>query len=78
MGKDYAAIFTVIIPNDHGADDRPEAGYPFRRAIWPIMIWLLVELLNIYLIRPIGKNVNSYYRDDAQNGLILSMHIEAF
>ncbi len=25
-------FITVIIPNDHGAGDRPDAGYPFRES----------------------------------------------
>jgi len=32
-GKDtMPQVLTVILPNDHGADDRPEAGYPFRES----------------------------------------------
>jgi hypothetical protein len=31
MGK-IMPPFSVIIPNDHGVDDRPEAGYPFRES----------------------------------------------
>jgi hypothetical protein len=26
------SLLTVILPNDHGADDRPDAGYPFRES----------------------------------------------
>ncbi len=31
-GKTMPQMLTVIIPNDHGANERPEAGYPFRES----------------------------------------------
>ena len=31
-GDTMPALITVIIPQDHGAGDRPEAGYPFRES----------------------------------------------
>jgi len=32
-GKDtMPQMLTVILPNDHGADDRPDAGYPYRES----------------------------------------------
>jgi hypothetical protein len=33
IGKEKMPAFTtVILPNDHGADDEPDAGYPFRES----------------------------------------------
>ena len=31
-GTEMPPVITVIIPNDHGAGERPEAGYPFRES----------------------------------------------
>ncbi|MBI4585967.1 MAG: phosphoesterase [Planctomycetes bacterium] len=28
----FPPVITMMIPNDHGADERPEAGYPFRES----------------------------------------------
>lgn len=63
-------IVTVIIPNDHGAGDRPEAGYPFKESYMAdndLAVGRIVE----YLSR------TSYWKDmlivitedDAQNGV---------
>ena len=27
-------LITVIVPNDHGAGERPEAGYPFQGKLY--------------------------------------------
>lgn len=64
------ALMTVIIPNDHGADDRPEAGYPFRESYMAdndLAVGRIVEFLSH----------TSYWEnmliviteDDAQNGV---------
>jgi len=61
---------TVIIPNDHGAGDRPEAGYPFRESYMAdndLAVGRIVEYLSH----------TSYWKnmliviteDDAQNGV---------
>jgi DNA-binding beta-propeller fold protein YncE len=66
---------TVIIPNDHGADDRPEAGYPFRESYMAdndLAVGRIVEYLSH---TPYWKNMLIVItEDDAQNGVD---HIDA-
>lgn len=75
-GKEVMPAFTtVIIPNDHGADDRPDAGYPFRESYMAdndLAVGRIVE----YLSRtPYWKNMLIVItEDDAQNGVD---HIDA-
>jgi DNA-binding beta-propeller fold protein YncE len=75
-GKDpMPALITVIIPNDHGAEDRPEAGYPFRESYMAdndLAVGRIVE----YLSRtPYWKDMLIVItEDDAQNGVD---HIDA-
>jgi YVTN family beta-propeller protein len=64
------ALLTVIIPNDHGADDRPEAGYPFRESYMAdndLAVGRIVEYLSH---TPYWKNMLILItEDDAQNGV---------
>ncbi len=75
-GNDTVPEFlTVIIPNDHGASDRPDAGYPFRESYMAdndLAVGRIVE----YLSRtPYWKNMLIVItEDDAQNGVD---HIDA-
>ena len=75
-GKDIMPEFiTVIIPNDHGASDRPDAGYPFRESYMAdndLAVGRIVE----YLSRtPYWKDMLIVItEDDAQNGVD---HIDA-
>jgi len=66
---------TVIIPNDHGAGDRPEAGYPFRESYMAdndLAVGRIVEFLSK---TPYWKNMLIVItEDDAQNGVD---HIDA-
>lgn len=73
--EDMPALLTVIIPNDHGAGDRPDAGYPFRESYMAdndLAVGRIVEYLS----------GTSYWKnmliviteDDAQNGVD---HIDA-
>jgi YVTN family beta-propeller protein len=63
-------IITVIIPNDHGADDRPEAGYPFRESYMAdndLAVGRIVEYLSH---TKYWKNMLIVItEDDAQNGV---------
>jgi DNA-binding beta-propeller fold protein YncE len=75
-GKDtMPQLLTVIIPNDHGADDRPEAGYPFRESYMAdndLAVGRVVEFLSH---TPYWKNMAILItEDDAQNGVD---HIDA-
>jgi DNA-binding beta-propeller fold protein YncE len=70
-GKDtMPSIITVIIPNDHGAGDRPEAGYPFRESYMAdndLAVGRIVEYLSH---TPYWKNMLIVItEDDAQNGV---------
>ncbi len=69
------ALMTVIIPNDHGAGDRPEAGYPFRESYMAdndLAVGRIVEYLSH---TPYWENMLIVItEDDAQNGVD---HIDA-
>jgi len=63
-------MLTVIIPNDHGAGERPEAGYPFRESYMAdndLAVGRIVEFLSH---TPYWKNMAIVItEDDAQNGV---------
>ena len=70
-GRDtMPSLMTVIIPNDHGAGDRPEAGYPFRESYMAdndLAVGRIVEYLSH---TPYWKNMLIVItEDDAQNGV---------
>ena len=75
-GKDkMPQLLTVIIPNDHGAGDRPEAGYPFRESYMvdnDLAVGRIVEFLSHTPYWPEMMIVIT--EDDAQNGVD---HIDA-
>lgn len=74
-GVEMPSIITVIIPNDHGAGERPEAGYPFRESYMAdndLAVGRIVEYLSH---TPYWKNMAIVItEDDAQNGVD---HIDA-
>ncbi len=63
-------VLTVIIPNDHGASERPEAGYPFRDSYMAdndLAVGRIVEFLSH---TPYWKNLCIVItEDDAQGGV---------
>ncbi len=70
-GKDsMPKLITVIIPNDHGAGERPEAGYPFRESYMAdndLAVGRIVEFLSH---TPYWANMAIVItEDDAQNGV---------
>jgi hypothetical protein len=69
-GKMMPQMLTVIIPNDHGADERPEAGYPFRESYMvdnDLAVGRIVEFLSHTAY---WKNMAIIItEDDAQNGV---------
>jgi len=75
-GKDsLPAMLTVIVPNDHGSGERPEAGYPFKESYMAdndLAIGRIVEFLSH---TPYWKNMLIVItEDDAQGG---TDHIDA-
>jgi YVTN family beta-propeller protein len=74
-GDTMPQVITVIIPNDHGAGERPEAGYPYRESYMvdnDLAIGRIVEFLSH---TPYWKNMAIFItEDDAQNGVD---HIDA-
>jgi len=77
-GKDkeiMPSVLTIILPMDHGAGERPEAGYPFRESYMAdndLAVGRIVEFLSN---TPYWKNMLIIVtEDDAQNGVD---HIDA-
>ncbi len=73
--KTMPPIITIILPQDHGAGDRPEAGYPFRESYMAdndLALGRLVEFLSH--TRYWESMVIVVTEDDAQNGVD---HIDA-
>jgi hypothetical protein len=73
--EEMPSLLTVIIPNDHGAGDRPEAGFPFRESYMAdndLAVGRIVEYLSG---TPYWNNMLIVItEDDAQNGVD---HIDA-
>jgi hypothetical protein len=68
-------LITVIIPNDHGAGDRPEAGYPFRESYMADNDLALGRIVEYLSHTPYWKDMLIVVtEDDAQNGVD---HIDA-
>lgn len=68
-------FMTVIIPNDHGASDRPDAGYPFRESYMADNDLALGRIVEYLSHTPYWKNMLIVItEDDAQNGVD---HIDA-
>jgi YVTN family beta-propeller protein len=69
------SLLTVILPNDHGAGDRPEAGFPFRESYMAdndLAVGRIVEFLSH--TRYWNQMAIFITEDDAQNGVD---HIDA-
>jgi hypothetical protein len=69
-GKQMPSLLTVILPNDHGANERALAGYPFRESYMvdnDLAVGRIVEFLSH---TPYWKNMAIVItEDDAQNGV---------
>lgn len=69
-GEEMPALITVIIPNDHGAGERPEAGYPFRESYMADNDLALGRIVEYLSGTPYWKNMLIVVtEDDAQNGV---------
>jgi hypothetical protein len=69
-GKDFPSFVTVYLPNDHGAWERPEDGYPFRESYMAdndLALGRLVEFLSRTPFWP--KMAIFVTEDDPQNGV---------
>jgi YVTN family beta-propeller protein len=75
-GKDtMPQLMTLIIPNDHGAGDRPEAGFPFRESYMADNDLALGRVIEFLSRTPYWKNMLIVVtEDDSQNGVD---HIDA-
>ena len=75
-GKDtMPAFMTVIIPNDHGAGDRPEAGYPYRESYMADNDMAVGRIVEYLSHTEYWENMLIVVtEDDAQNGID---HIDA-
>ncbi len=64
------SVLTVIIPNDHGAGERPEAGYPFRESYMADNDLALGRIVEFLSHTPYWKNMLIVVtEDDSQNGV---------
>ena len=69
-GSNMPSIITVIIPNDHGASERPEAGYPFRESYMADNDLAVGRIVEYLTHSPFWKNMAIVItEDDAQNGI---------
>lgn len=64
------SFMTVIIPNDHGAGDRPKAGFPFRESYMADNDLALGRIVEYLSHTPYWKDMLIVVtEDDAQNGV---------
>ena len=70
-GKDtLPQLITVILPNDHGAGERPEAGYPYRESYMADNDLAVGRIIEFLSHTPYWKNMAIVItEDDAQNGV---------
>ncbi len=74
-GKTMPQLITCIIPNDHGAADVPEKGYPFRESYMADNDLAVGRIIEYLSNTPYWKNMAVFVtEDDAQNGVD---HIDA-
>lgn len=69
------AVLTILLPNDHGAGDRPHAGYPFRESYMMDNDLALGRIVEFLSHTPYWNNMLIVVtEDDSQNGVD---HIDA-
>ncbi|MBN2409564.1 MAG: hypothetical protein JXE07_07480, partial [Candidatus Aminicenantes bacterium] len=69
-GQKLPAFITIYLPNDHGARERPEDGYPFRESYMADNDLALGRLVEFLSRTPFWKNmVIVVTEDDPQNGV---------
>ncbi|HNR07849.1 MAG TPA: bifunctional YncE family protein/alkaline phosphatase family protein [Saprospiraceae bacterium] len=68
-GKSLPQVITIILPNDHGAGDRPEAGFPFRESYMSDNDLALGRLVEFLSHTPYWKEMAIVItEDDSQDG----------
>ena len=68
-GKKMPRVLTILLPNDHGAGDRPRAGYPFRESYMMDNDLALGRIVEFLSHTPYWKNMAIFItEDDAQDG----------
>ena len=74
-GQTLPQVLTIILPNDHGAGDRPDAGYPFRESYMADNDLALGRVVEHLSHTPYWKNMAIFVtEDDSQDGVD---HIDA-
>ncbi len=74
-GKDMPHMVTLMLPNDHGAGERPQAGYPFRESYMADNDLALGRVVEFLSHTPYWKHMAIVVtEDDSQNGVD---HIDA-
>lgn len=69
-GKKFPSFVTVYLPNDHGAGERPEDGYPFRESYMADNDLALGRFVEFLSRTPYWKNMAIFVtEDDPQNGV---------
>lgn len=68
-GKELPQVLTIILPNDHGAGDRPHAGYPFRESYMMDNDLALGRIVEFLSHTPYWKDMAIFVtEDDSQDG----------
>ena len=69
-GKKFPSFVTIYLPNDHGAWERPEDGYPFRESYMADNDLALGRLVEFLSRTPFWRNMAVFVtEDDPQNGV---------
>jgi YVTN family beta-propeller protein len=73
--QEIPQLLTVLLPNDHGAGERPQAGYPYRESYMMDNDLALGRIIEFLSHTPYWKNMAVFVTmDDAQDG---QDHIDA-
>jgi YVTN family beta-propeller protein len=68
--RNFPSFVTIYLPNDHGAWERPEDGYPFRESYMADNDLALGRLVEFLSQTPFWKNMAVFVtEDDPQNGV---------
>jgi DNA-binding beta-propeller fold protein YncE len=74
-GKTMPQVLTIILPNDHGSGERPEAGFPFRESYMMDNDLALGRIVEFLSHTPYWENMAIIItEDDSQDGVD---HIDA-